>query len=205
MKAQTHQTGITTLVSLILVSFASVASAQFRLINFETIPPYPATVDSFAQLFPGLTLASGNQWVADEVNSSVFENIRGRSITGLSGALLTISFDSPTRDLTMDLGSGELGVTLTISIMGFLGGQPVFSQSFITHQVAGGADEVRAYTFGTVDSIVVRRTGGSSLLTLDNLSFVTVPEPTTPALLLAGGLVFVLRLRASTMRARRVC
>jgi hypothetical protein len=169
------------------------AIGQVTLIDFETIPPYPATVDSFGDLFPGLTFSSDNQWIADEVNNSVFENIHGRSITTLTDAPLTVSFAAPKRDVTMDLGSGTLGTSVTIDITGYLRGDPAFFNSFITHLVPGGADEVRAHTYGIVDSIVVSRSAGSAALTLDNLSFAPVPEPENASLLWAAALVLLER------------
>src|SRR2546426_7531352 len=61
------------LASLAIGLVAGRSHAQVTLINFDNIPAYPAIVDSFGQMFPGLTLASGNQWLADSVNNSVFQ------------------------------------------------------------------------------------------------------------------------------------
>jgi len=182
---------------LVLALSDSLSHGQVTLIDFETIPPYPANVDSFGDIFPGLTFASDNQWLADEGNNSLFENIHGRSITTLGDAPLTVRFDSPKRDIRMDLGSGTLGMGLTIGITGYVGGQPVFFDSFVTHPVASGADEVRAHTFGIVDTFVVRRTAGSTSLTLDNLFFAAVPEPGNASLLLAIASVLFVRLARS--------
>ena len=44
---------------------------------------------------------------------------------------------------------------------GLRGGQLVFADSFATQAGPGGADEVRAFTFGTVDQIVVAKTAGA--------------------------------------------
>jgi len=150
--------------------------AQVTLIDFDSIPPYPALVDSFGQLFPGITLTSDNKWLADEVNNSVFENINNRSISTFGSDPLTIDFDAPAEDVTVDLGSGELGVTLSIGITGYRENKLIFADSFVTHMVPGGADEVRAHTVGTVDRVVIAKTSGGTVLTLDNLSFVTVTE-----------------------------
>jgi hypothetical protein len=147
------------------------------LIDFDNIPPYPATVDSFGHLFPGVVLFSDNQWLADEVNNSVFENIRNRSISTFGTNPLWIDFDAPVQEVTVDLGSGQLGVSLTISITGYRENQLVFAASFVTQTVPGGADEVRAHTVGAVDRVRIAKTAGDTVLTLDNLSFTTLTEP----------------------------
>src|SRR5437870_3984982 len=69
------------LASLAIGLVACRCHAQVTLIDFDNIPAYPAIVDSFGQMFPGLTLASGNQWLADSVNNSVFQYIHNRSIS----------------------------------------------------------------------------------------------------------------------------
>jgi hypothetical protein len=177
--------------SLALSLLTCQSTAQVTLIDFENIPPTYTPVDSFGVLLPHVTLGSDGQWIASEVNNSVFENIHGRAIEAfpVGSAPLSISFDALVHDVTMDFGSGILGHTLTIGVSGYLNNQAVFTASFVTHPVAGGADEVRAQTFGMVDRVVVAQTAGDTDLVLDNLSFVAVPEPGTVSLLLAGGLM----------------
>src|SRR5205814_6891635 len=68
------------------------------------------------------------------------------------------------------------GSTLTVGVTGYRDNLVVFSHSFVTHPVAGGADEVRAQTFGIVDRLVVSLTAGGANPILDNLSFITVTE-----------------------------
>jgi hypothetical protein len=168
-------------------------NAQVTLINFDNVPSTGTPVDSFTNLFPGITLASSNQWISDQVNNSVFTYIRNGTISTFDGAPLVISFDSPAQGVTMDFGSGQIGVSLTIGVTGYRSGQLVFTDSFATSPGPYGADEVRAYTSGAVDELVVAKTAGNTLLTMDNLSFVTVPQPAPAALIVAGGLLLSLR------------
>jgi len=155
------------------------SSGQRILIDFENIPPTYTPVDSFGVLIPCVTLSSGNQWIADEVDNSAFENIKGRAISASPdlSASLSIKFSALAQDVTMDFGSGMKGHPLTIAVNGYRTNQVVFTDSFVTHPVPGGADEVRAQTSGIVDRLVVARTVGDTGLVLDNLSFVTVGEP----------------------------
>lgn len=172
------------------------SNGQTTLIDFENIPPVYTPVDNFGGLLPGVTLTSGGQWIADELNSWYFENMYGRAISAFpdGSAPLSIRFNQPARDVRMDLGSSWIGGALTISVTGYRDNQALFSDTFTTHVVAGGADEVRAQTFGTVDNLVVARTAGDAHLILDNLSFVTVPEPQAISLILAGVLLGTLRM-----------
>lgn len=186
-------------VSLALSLLACQSNAQVTLINFDNVPSAGTPVDSFGNLFPGITLVSSNQWFADQVNNSVFTYIRNGTISTFDGAPLQIGFDSPAQNVTMDFGSGQIGVSLTIGVTGYRAGHLVFTDSFATSPGPFGGDEVRAYTFGTVDELVVAKTSGNTLLTMDNLSFVTVPEPAPVALIGAGGLALSL----SSNRLRR--
>jgi len=174
-KILSHLARQVTLASLMAVSFlADKSEAQTTLIDFENIPPTYTPVDGFTALFPGVTFSSSNQWIADEVCNSCFENLQGRAITAFpdGSALLSISFDRPVHDVTVDLGSSMKGAALTATIAGFRSGEIVFTETFTTHLVAGGADEIRAHTVMTVDQITIQRTAGSAHLVLDNLSFV---------------------------------
>jgi hypothetical protein len=164
--------------SLALGLLTRQSGAQITLIDFENIPPTYTPVDSFGPLLPGVTLISSNQWIADEVCNSCFENVYGRAITAFpdSSASLSIIFDALVKDVTLDLGSSTKGSTLTVGVTGYRDNHVVFSDSFVTHPVAGGADEVRAHTFGIVDRLVVGLTAGGANPILDNLSFITVPE-----------------------------
>jgi len=172
-----------TVVTLFFI-LAGTARAQVTLIDFDNIPSYPTPVDSFGHMFPGLSLISSNTWLADSVNNNVFQNIHNRSISTFDGTL-RIAFDLPVHSITMDLGSGNIGDTLTIGVIGLLGNQLVFSNSFVTHPVPQGGDEIRAFNIGIVDTILISKTGGGSWLTMDNLSF-TVPEPSAGAIAVLG-------------------
>jgi hypothetical protein len=172
----------------LLVGAPGSSRAGFILIDFENIPPF-GTVDSFGHMFPGLTLASNNQWVADEV-SREFVHLHGRAISAfpVGNAPLSITFDSPVSDVGMDLGSSLRNGQITVGVTGYLGDQLVFMDNFVTLPGATGIEEVQAFTTGVVDRIVVARTGGTAIPVLDNLSYNTsaVPEPNSLVLLLIG-------------------
>jgi hypothetical protein len=195
--------------SCLVVSLMALgARAQFTLIDFENIPPTYTPVDTFGSLLPGVTLISGNRWIADEVCNICFQNIYGRAITAFpdGSAPLTIHFASPAQNVRMDFGSSVLGNTLTIGVSGYRNNQLVFTDSFTTAPVAGGADEVRAQTSGLVDSLIVERTGGSVNLIMDNLGFTTVPEPGVLSLVVTGGFLLCRKARpANVPFKRRLC
>jgi hypothetical protein len=87
---------------------------------------------------------------------------------------LSIRFDKPVQDVSMDLGSGQIGVTVTAEVTGYRSNQIVFTTTFVTHRGTNSADEVRAYTTGIVDRITItRKPGRFAGLLLDNLSFNT--------------------------------
>ncbi len=177
--------GSTTVVSLILAFFASLASGQ-TIITFENIPATGTPVDDFSTLYPGITL-TGPGWAADQADSADFQYIYNFIISCPPGGyMLNISFDSPAEDITMDLGSGELGVPETARVNGYLNGNSVFSDTFTTVTSPEGGEEVVAVTSGEVNSVNVFATAGTTYLLLDNLSYVTVPEPSTVALLAFG-------------------
>jgi hypothetical protein len=129
-------------------------------------------------LLPGVALTSGNQWIADEVCNSCFEHLHGRAITAFpnGAAPLSIGFAEPVENVTMDFGSSQLGLTLSVGVTGYRANQLIFSNSFVTHPVPGGADEVRAQSTGLVDRVVIARTAGAAHLILDNLSFAVAAE-----------------------------
>ncbi|HEV8378241.1 MAG TPA: hypothetical protein VGP99_05285 [Tepidisphaeraceae bacterium] len=171
--------------------FSHRAVAEVTVINFENIPPTYTPVDTFGPLLPGVRLSSSNQWIADALCGACFENMYGRAITAFpdGAAPLSIQFDTLVQNVTMDFGSSMMGSTLTIGVTGYRDSQVVFTDSFVTHPVAGGADEVRAQTFGVVDRLVLGRTGGDAHLILDNLSFTAIPEPARMLLDLTAALV----------------
>jgi hypothetical protein len=155
----------------------STRAAEPTVVDFSGVPPTYTPVEDFN--LPGISLSSGGRWIADEVCNSCFEHLNGRAISAFpdGAAVLTIDFDAAVSNVRMDFGSSQMGVALTILVNGFYEGRPVFSQTFTTHTVPGGADEVRAQTTGVVDQIVFARTSGAAHLILDNLTFSTVvPE-----------------------------
>ena len=63
----------------------------------------------------------------------------------------------------------------------------------MTQPTPSGAEEVRVYTYGVVDQVVVFSSSGGFALMVDNLSFTPVPEPSSVSLIIAGGFLILLR------------
>lgn len=182
------------LFSLLITWSPFAARADTTLITFENIPDYPTPVDDFGSMFPGVVFSSQDQWLASYVNATDFLSISNRCIGTYGISPLVLSFDVPTREISLDIGSGYRFQSQTASIQGFLGGQLVFSQNIATQPTPSGAEEVRAYTHGVVDQLVVFSSSGGFALLVDNLTFTPVPEPSTLSLVLAGGLLSLLRI-----------
>lgn len=182
--------------SLTFAPMVCTSRGQTRQIDFENIPPVYTRVESFGRLLPGVSLDGSGQWIADNLNSWYFENMYGRAISAFpdGSSALSINFDQPVRDVGMDLGSSWIGGALSFSITGYRDIQALFSDTFTTHVVSGGADEVRAQTFGVVDRLAVVRAAGDAHPILDNLSFVVVPEPRAVIFILAVLVLGVFRM-----------
>jgi len=181
-----------TLFSLSLAHMPCPVNGATTVESFEAIPDYPTPVDAFGSMLSGVTLSSQNQWIASYVNATDFLNISGRCIANYGVAPLSIFFASPSQDIALDLGSGHRFQSQTASVQGYLDGQLVYSQNFVTQPTPSGVEEVRAYTFGLVDHVIVRSSSGGFALMVDNLSFTPVPEPGTVSLMIAAGLLALL-------------
>src|SRR5690606_33512387 len=73
------------------VSIGTVSVAHAALIDFDTAPSYPALVDDYANLYPGVTFASNDQWFTATINNEYYESVNGQAIGTRAGAPLSIS------------------------------------------------------------------------------------------------------------------
>ncbi len=190
------------LAALSCASFAAVASADVFVINFDNLTAPVVVTEQYAGMgahFSSTAAFDANGIYHDSVEVFPFAFPGyGTNAAGMWGNLVTITFDMPVSDFSIDIADTESNTLLAVIQAydgngGYLSGLGAFTGGYNTpsfHQ--------RTLGFGSMGGIrrIVLETDADGAV-FDNITFTAaaVPTPGAAALVAGGGLLMARRRR----------